>query len=53
MHTPWIAGATGLVGRALRAELPDALALVRRPTAALMPMAVVAMGVLAGDPVAA
>jgi uncharacterized protein YbjT (DUF2867 family) len=27
----WIAGATGLVGRALRAELPDALALVRKP----------------------
>ncbi|MFG6431054.1 hypothetical protein [Roseateles sp. LYH14W] len=33
-HTPepsWIAGATGLVGRALRAELPEAIALVRRP----------------------
>lgn len=29
--TTWIAGATGLVGRALRAELPDAVALVRRP----------------------
>lgn len=27
----WIAGATGLVGRALRAELPGAVALVRRP----------------------
>ncbi|RZA15676.1 MAG: hypothetical protein EOP93_16560 [Lysobacteraceae bacterium] len=27
----WIAGATGLVGRALRAELPDAIALVRKP----------------------
>lgn len=26
----WIAGATGLVGRALRAELPDAIALVRK-----------------------
>jgi uncharacterized protein YbjT (DUF2867 family) len=31
MHTTWIAGATGLVGRALRAELPEAVALVRRP----------------------
>lgn len=33
-HTPesnWIAGATGLVGRALRAQLPDAIALVRKP----------------------
>lgn len=29
--TTWIAGATGLVGRALRAELPDGVALVRRP----------------------
>ena len=27
----WIAGATGLFGRALRAELPDAIALVRKP----------------------
>ena len=27
----WLAGATGLVGRALRAELPGAIALVRRP----------------------
>jgi uncharacterized protein YbjT (DUF2867 family) len=27
----WIAGATGLVGRALCAELPEAIALVRRP----------------------
>lgn len=27
----WIAGATGLVGRALRAELPAAIALTRRP----------------------
>lgn len=27
----WIAGATGLVGRALARQLPDALALVRRP----------------------
>ena len=27
----WIAGATGLVGRALCAELPDAIALVRKP----------------------
>lgn len=27
----WLAGATGLVGRALAAQLPDALALVRRP----------------------
>lgn len=27
----WIAGATGLVGRALRAELPEAIALVRKP----------------------
>jgi uncharacterized protein YbjT (DUF2867 family) len=26
----WIAGATGLVGRALRVELPDAIALVRK-----------------------
>ena len=30
MTTTWIAGATGLVGRALRAELPGALPLVRR-----------------------
>lgn len=29
----WIAGATGLVGRALLAELPDAIALARRPHA--------------------
>jgi len=27
----WIAGATGLVGRTLRAELPEAIALARRP----------------------
>lgn len=27
----WIAGATGLVGRALLAELPDAIALTRKP----------------------
>ena len=33
MTTPWIAGATGLVGRALWAQLPDAVALVRRPQA--------------------
>lgn len=33
-HEPaWLAGASGLVGRALRAELPDAIALVRRPEA--------------------
>lgn len=31
MTTTWIAGATGLVGLALRAELPDAIALARRP----------------------
>lgn len=31
MPSTWIAGASGLVGRALRAELPEALALVRRP----------------------
>ncbi|RZL32834.1 MAG: hypothetical protein EOP35_19290 [Rubrivivax sp.] len=31
MKVTWIAGATGLVGRALRAELPSALALTRRP----------------------
>ena len=31
MTTTWIAGATGLVGRALLAELPGAVALVRRP----------------------
>lgn len=31
MTTTWIAGATGLVGRALLGEYPDALALVRRP----------------------
>jgi len=30
MTTTWIAGATGLVGRALRAELPEAIALARR-----------------------
>lgn len=30
MKAIWIAGATGLVGRALRAELPGAIALVRR-----------------------
>lgn len=29
----WLAGASGLVGRALRAELPHAVALVRRPEA--------------------
>jgi uncharacterized protein YbjT (DUF2867 family) len=29
--TTWIAGATGLVGRALLAELPEAIALVRQP----------------------
>ena len=29
--TTWIAGATGLIGRALRAQLPDAIALVRQP----------------------
>lgn len=31
MSTSWIAGATGLVGRALCAELPEAIALTRRP----------------------
>ncbi|MFN3304045.1 MAG: hypothetical protein ACK44A_10015 [Roseateles sp.] len=31
----WIAGATGLVGRALRAELSQAIALARRPGAGL------------------
>ncbi|WP_457421048.1 NAD(P)H-binding protein [Roseateles sp. P5_E7] len=31
MTAAWIAGATGLVGRALRAELPDAIALARKP----------------------
>lgn len=31
MKTTWIAGATGLVGLALRAELPEAIALARRP----------------------
>jgi uncharacterized protein YbjT (DUF2867 family) len=31
MKTTWIAGATGLVGRALRTELPEAIALARRP----------------------
>lgn len=31
MNTTWIAGATGLVGRELLRELPDAMALVRRP----------------------
>jgi len=31
MPTTWIAGATGLEGRALRAELPEAVALARRP----------------------
>lgn len=31
MTTTWIAGATGLVGRALRAEWPDAIALARKP----------------------
>lgn len=30
-NSTWIAGATGLVGRALRVELPDAIALVRKP----------------------
>jgi uncharacterized protein YbjT (DUF2867 family) len=32
MAVTWIAGATGLVGRALRAELPGAIALVRKAT---------------------
>lgn len=36
MKTIWIAGATGLVGRALRSELPDAIALVRKPQAGAM-----------------
>ncbi len=41
----WIAGATGLVGRALAAELPHGLALVRRPTAGLpIPTATVDYG---------
>ncbi|RZJ03526.1 MAG: hypothetical protein EOP39_21530 [Rubrivivax sp.] len=31
MTTIWIAGATGLVGHALLAELPEAIALVRQP----------------------
>jgi len=31
MATTWIAGATGLVGRALCAEWPDAIALARKP----------------------
>lgn len=31
MSAIWIAGSTGLVGRALRAELPNAIALVRKP----------------------
>lgn len=31
MTTTWIAGATGLVGRALREQLPGAIALARRP----------------------
>ncbi len=30
-HPTWIAGASGLVGRALQAELPEAIALARRP----------------------
>lgn len=41
----WIAGATGLVGRALAAELPHGLALVRRPTPGLpVPTATVDYG---------
>lgn len=41
----WIAGATGLVGRALAAELPQGLALVRRPTSGLpIPTATVDYG---------
>lgn len=41
----WIAGATGLVGRALAAELPQGLALVRRPTTGLpVPTATVDYG---------
>ncbi|KQW41226.1 MULTISPECIES: hypothetical protein [unclassified Roseateles] len=32
----WLAGATGLVGRALLAELPGAIALVRKPQAGAM-----------------
>ncbi|MDR7334072.1 nucleoside-diphosphate sugar epimerase [Roseateles asaccharophilus] len=44
----WIAGATGLVGRALCAELPTGLALVRKPTTGLpVPTATVDYG----DPV--
>lgn len=35
-ETIWLAGATGLVGRALRAELPGAIALVRKPQAGAM-----------------
>ncbi len=34
-RTAWIAGATGLVGHALARQLPDALALVRRPVTGL------------------
>jgi len=33
--TPWLAGATGLIGRALIPLLPDAVALVRRPVGGL------------------
>jgi len=41
----WIAGATGLVGRALCTELPEGLALVRKPTSGLpVPTAIVDYG---------
>jgi len=41
----WIAGATGLVGRALCTELPGGLALVRKPTPGLpVPTAIVDYG---------
>lgn len=36
MQAIWIAGASGLVGRALRAELPGAIALVRKPAPGAM-----------------
>ncbi len=36
MTSTWIAGATGLVGGALRRELPEAIALARRPGPGLM-----------------
>ena len=44
-RSDWIAGATGLVGRALATELPQGLALVRRPTTGLpVPTATVDYG---------